>query len=494
MLGNDDSDEDFDFDLDEVVKIATQQNVKEVEVVSNHTSKAIHSTLQSKNCVEEDWENDDDIPNLPKTVDPFPKTSSLISQRQQQRPSSVLKDKPIHQHRNTDFLNNTINSQGSTSNSLKSQQTTHDLKLHDRPEIEKGPAKFPGPAGLFQLATENKSRGKGTKPNHRNLANRDGLCCWDNALSLLKVKNSWESSKMNLQMIKKTIDPAIIYLTAPLLVVGISKIEFTPIISHEVSCVLQDPTGEVKGGILQDVITDYGKLIQVGSVLVLRRPSVLHMTPNCFVTITKKCLIGIFSSQTNEITQLRKFAKEDLITWLSEPVIYGDPVMTSAEASEVEPIEPPMTLFTSAGSALAATTMTRFGTPSIVHRGNERLTTPSNYNRMRPPINLPPPPAFNTTPRPPISTTPRPSISPSLNPIAQPIRPPSGSQFSFKSPSAVVSTPRPAPYHQPNRSSPVLNAAPSITTGPGNKSENADENFLSQFLQGVDTDSLFDDF
>jgi predicted component of type VI protein secretion system len=195
-----------------------------------------------------------------------------------------------------------------------------------------------------------------------------------------------------------------------------------------------------------------------------------------------------------KITQLRKFAKEDLITWLSEPVIYGDPVMTSAEASEVEPIEPPMTLFTSAGSALAATTMTRFGTPSIVHRGNERLTTPSNYNRTRPPINLPPRPAFNTTPRPPISTTPRPSIRPSLNPIAQPIRPPSGSQFSFKSPSAVVSTPRPAPYHQPNRSSRVLNASPSIATGSGNKSENADENFLSQFLQGVDTDSLFDDF
>lgn len=334
-----------------MVKIATQQNAKEVEVVSNHTSKAIHSTLQSKNCVEEDWGNDDDIfeeiPNLPKTVDPYPKTSSLISQQQQQRPSSVLKDKPIHQHRNTDFLNNTINSQGSTSNSLKPQQTTHDLKLHDRPEIEKGPAKFPGPAGLFQLATvsfpslkyhlhhanhflvvqENKSRGKGTKPNHRNLANMDGLYCWDNALSLLKVKNCWESSKMNLQMIKKTIDPAVVYLTAPILVVGISKIEFTPIISHDVNCVLQDPTGnynlfllfnrldianfkhfspcsrlgEVKGRILQDVITDYGKLIQVGSVLVLRRPSVLHMTPNCFVTITKKCLIGIFSSRTNEV-------------------------------------------------------------------------------------------------------------------------------------------------------------------------------------------------
>jgi len=75
------------------------------------------------------------------------------------------------------------------------------------------------------------------------LSNTDGLYCWDNALSLLRLKNSWENNTMNLKMIKKTIAPAVVYLTAPLLVVGISKIEFTPIISHDVSCVLQDPTG-----------------------------------------------------------------------------------------------------------------------------------------------------------------------------------------------------------------------------------------------------------
>jgi hypothetical protein len=95
----------------------------------------------------------------------------------------------------------------------------------------------------FLTIKELKSRGKGSKPNHANLANMDGLHCWDNALSLLNVKSSWENNKMNLQMIKKTIAPAVVYLTAPLLIVGISKIEFTPIISHDVSCVLQDPTG-----------------------------------------------------------------------------------------------------------------------------------------------------------------------------------------------------------------------------------------------------------
>lgn len=141
-----------------MVKIATQQNVKEVEVVSNHTSKEIHKTQQStKTSSVEDWGNDDifeEIPNLPNKVmlevDPYPKASSLISQQQHQH-LLVLKEKSVHQHRNKEFLNNTINSQGSTSSSLKSQQTTQGLKPRNEPAIEKGPAKFPGPAGLFNL-------------------------------------------------------------------------------------------------------------------------------------------------------------------------------------------------------------------------------------------------------------------------------------------------------------------------------------------------------
>ena len=139
-----------------MVKIATQQNVKEVEVVSNHTSKEINKILEStKNSALEDWGSDDDIfeeiPNLPNKVvletviDPYPKTSSLISQ--QQHHLSVLKDKTVHQHKNKDMLNNkSFNSQGSTS-----KQNTHQgLKSHNG-SAEKGPAKFPGPAGLFNL-------------------------------------------------------------------------------------------------------------------------------------------------------------------------------------------------------------------------------------------------------------------------------------------------------------------------------------------------------
>jgi hypothetical protein len=143
-----------------VVKIATQQNVKEVEIVPNHTSKEIHKTLQStKNSVVEDWANDDDIfeeiPNLSSKVvpeiNPYPKTSSLISQQEQHL--SALKEKSVHQLKNKEFLENTINTQGNASSSLKSQQSTQSLKPHNEPVIEKGPAKFPGPAGLFNLSS-----------------------------------------------------------------------------------------------------------------------------------------------------------------------------------------------------------------------------------------------------------------------------------------------------------------------------------------------------
>lgn len=93
------------------------------------------------------------------------------------------------------------------------------------------------------FSQENKPKGKETKTNLQSMGNMDGLCCWDKALSLLRLKSSWESNKMNLQMVKKTIAPTAVYLTAPLLVVGVLRIEVAPIISHDVSCVLQDPTG-----------------------------------------------------------------------------------------------------------------------------------------------------------------------------------------------------------------------------------------------------------
>lgn len=50
------------------------------------------------------------------------------------------------------------------------------------------------------------------------------------------------------------------------------------------------------------MITDYGKLIQAGTVLVLRRPNVLQMQTNCLVTVTKTCLIGMIPPRSNEVS------------------------------------------------------------------------------------------------------------------------------------------------------------------------------------------------
>ncbi|KAI9563321.1 hypothetical protein GHT06_010779 [Daphnia sinensis] len=426
MLGNDDSDEDFNFDLDEVVKLA-----------SNYKPKELLQTSQPPKCdTGEDWGNDDDIFDEILEVESVVEVShSHLKTSKQDCTPSTSRETSSHQHATRNVLNSTINPQESM---YRAQKIKRNLNVPEKPVhniIEKGAAKFPGPAGLLSL-TDNTPRGKEAKSSIQNMGSMDGLCCWSKALSLLRLKSSWESNKMNIQMIKKTIAPAIVYLTAPLLVVGVLKIEVAPIISHDVSCVLQDPTGEVKGRILQDVITDYGKLIRVGSILVLRRPSVLQMVPSCFVTVTKKCLIGIFSSQNNELTQLQTFAKEDLVTWLTEPVVYGDPVMTGEEAKEAD--ETPLTLFTSAATAFASTSGIRPRSTASTHKPYERPSTSSNYNRPRAPI--------NPTPRLPLS----------------------------------CSTPR-----QSN---------PSIPAQAKNSGNATDDSFLSQFLQGVDMDSLFDDF
>lgn len=172
--------------------------------------------------------------------------------------------------------------------------------------------------------------------------------------------------------------------------------------------------------------------------------------------------------------------------------------MTGEEAKEAE--ETPLTLFTSAASAFAATSAIRPGATASTHKPYERPSTSSNYNRPRAPVNPTPRPVMNATPRPAINRTPRLPISstprPSHNSIGQSSRPPTSNsnQFSYKSPSAIISTPRPAPYAPPTRSSPVPDATPTIPAQAKTCGNATDDHFLSQFLQGVDTDSLFDDF
>lgn len=166
-------------------------------------------------------------------------------------------------------------------------------------------------------------------------------------------------------------------------------------------------------------------------------------------------------------------------------MVYGDPVLRNEEIAEMESTGPPAKLFTSAGPAQVAQSSSYSGTlpgiqsPANNYRPHPLPTTPSNYNRPRAPV--------NPTPRP--SIRPLNSAGPSRTPNG-PARPPGNSnQFQFKSPSAVVSTPRPAPYihNQTSKSVPK-------PTNVAKEPEVVDDNYLSQFLDGIDTDSLFDDF
>lgn len=161
-------------------------------------------------------------------------------------------------------------------------------------------------------------------------------------------------------------------------------------------------------------------------------------------------------------------------------MVTGDPVLCGEETSEEETTKPPVSLFTSAGSALASASVARSAiqSPASLHRP----MTPSNYNRPRPPA--------NTTPsiRPSTAGPSRPSPG-QIRPLNNP------NQYQFKTPSTVVTTPRPAPYAQPNRTSSNVDSTPSRPAVAANKEPVAvDDQFLSQFLDGIDTDSLFDDF
>ena len=76
------------------------------------------------------------------------------------------------------------------------------------------------------------------------MTNVDGLYMWDKALSLLNITTLWNGKKLNLNMIKETFSPGVAYLRAPLLIVGIQKLELTAVIKNDIDCDFQDPTGE----------------------------------------------------------------------------------------------------------------------------------------------------------------------------------------------------------------------------------------------------------
>lgn len=177
------------------------------------------------------------------------------------------------------------------------------------------------------------------------------------------------------------------------------------------------------------------------------------------------------------MTQCRPFEKKDILSWMSEPMVRGNPVRSEDE--EVHVREPPVRLFSSDIDA-------RSSTSAVV---TPQRKDNSGYSRL---LDLPPPRtaitpnnrlAANNHPNAPSAAVRQNAPSVAITS--------SHTQFQLKAPSAVVVTPsRATPY--PSSACRTAGSSPSTTDKESAESENL---FLSQFLEGVDTDALFtDDF
>lgn len=178
------------------------------------------------------------------------------------------------------------------------------------------------------------------------------------------------------------------------------------------------------------------------------------------------------------MTQCRPFEKKEILSWMSEPMVRGNPVRSEDEELHVR--APPVRLFSSDIDARSSTTATV--TPQ--RKDN------SSYSRL---LDLPPPRTAITTPNNRLVANNHPSV-PSAAVRQQRDAPSvaitsSHTQFQLKAPSAVVVTPsRATPYP-----SPACRTAGSSSSV--KESAESEDLFLSQFLEGVDTDALFtDDF
>ena len=92
-------------------------------------------------------------------------------------------------------------------------------------------------------------KGKKTRNIHQNLTNMNGLSLWDKALASLGIHLHWRNTKLKIELVKKSFIPGALYMTVPLFVLGIQRIDYEPVITHDVNCILQDPTGKIWAGI-----------------------------------------------------------------------------------------------------------------------------------------------------------------------------------------------------------------------------------------------------
>lgn len=171
--------------------------------------------------------------------------------------------------------------------------------------------------------------------------------------------------------------------------------------------------------------------------------------------------------------QCRRYEKTDLMSWLSEPIVRGNPVRSEDDEAELQSAAPPTRLFSSTVDAQASKTNSSYS--RLLDHPPVKSASPSNHANNRPANQRPP--TYSASP-----TMQRPTPVPP---------PPQTRQFQPKAPSAIVTPSRPAPYAAPNR---VQSSSTSTSTA-SDPSKGAQDQFLAQFLDGVDTDALFaDDF
>lgn len=97
---------------------------------------------------------------------------------------------------------------------------------------------------IFSLQEfEQNLKGKRTKVIHRNLVNLNGLFILEKALTSLGISQLWMNSRMNIEMVKSSFTPGALNMTVPLFIVGIQRIDYELVITHDVNCILQDPSG-----------------------------------------------------------------------------------------------------------------------------------------------------------------------------------------------------------------------------------------------------------
>jgi len=403
---NNNCEEDFDFNLDDVVKINNTSSIQQSHSLVELSNPSTNVLLSKSKCLPDDWGSDDESHFLEIQL---PKCS-----------------------KHDDSQSLVIGSNKEVCDIKKNDQFVTGGNLNKDTVMEIQVRKFPGPAGvllpLCNQTSSSKSMAQQAEKRKRKLEDDvDGLNGWDEALKLLNLTQAWNQKKINIQWIKRKFASGAIYLVSPILIVGIKSIQYT---QGDAVCVLQDPTGETGGTIHQLVLDDYGKLLKTGSILLLRRPAILTSAPvHSMVTITKTCLFGIYSSSEtslNQITQCHKYDRKDLQAWLLESVVSGEPLSGEVDSSLIS--VPPQPLFS----------------------GNQ---TPYRSSSS----------AF-------------PNKTPLLNPMPK-----------------LVSKPHVKPSNpngfQSNPSVSVTKTASNIADSAG-----ADDQFLSQLLDGVDTDSLFDDF